>query len=220
MTTSGTYTFSPNRADVIEDALQMLGTDVSGTDDSAIITSAGRTLNALIKALNANKTDVNVLVQTVIATVAGDRDYATDAIGVDGAYVSVNGSDFIMRPLTKAQYDAKNNKLSLGRPKEFYHDRQAGMLYLYPAPDAIYSVTYGKIRMYQDVNDSEETFDFPSSAIEMLTFGLAHRYSFKFGTDAGTQDRLEAQFLKAERKYLVANSGYTKGQTSTSTMVV
>lgn len=216
MTTSGTYTYAPNRAEVIADALEKCGREVD-VDTSV---TASRNLNALIKALNTNKTDVNVIVRTDLATVAGQESYATDALGVDGAYLAMTGDNAPLRPISAQQYNAKVNKQTSGRPSEFYHDHQAGLLYLWPVPDSAYTVNYGKVRQYQDMTDDEQTFDFPASAIEMLTFGTAHRMSFNFGLDAGAQDRLEAQFLKAERRYIAANMAYTKGQTSTSCMVV
>lgn len=220
MTTSGTTAYAPNRAQVIQDALEMCGSDVYGENDPAVFASAGRSLNTLIKALNANKTDVNVIVRTTFDTVAGTGSYATDALGVDGMTVNAAGGDSVVSPITKQQYDAKVDKTAQGRPSHFYHDKQAGLIYLHPVPDAVYEVVYGKVRQYQDIDEPEQTFDFPSSAIEMLTFGLAHRYGFKSGMDAGTRQDLERQFIIAEKKYLVANSAYTKGQRATSCMVV
>jgi hypothetical protein len=212
--------YAPNRSQVIQDALEMCGGDVYGETDSAIIASASRSLNALIKALNTNKTDVNVIERTPFNTVAGDEDYETDAIGVDYLFVTVAGGDSPCVPITVDQYNAKSNKQASGRPSEFYHDKEAGMLYLYPSPDAAYTVTYGKIRRYTISDELDAVLDFPASAIEMLTFGLAHRVSIKRGLDAGKQDRLEAQFDKAEKRYTVANTAYTKGQRQASGMVV
>jgi len=220
MTTSGTTAYAPNRAQVIQDALEMCGADVYGENDPAVIESAGRSLNTLIKALNAGKTDVNVIVRATFDTVAGTANYATDALGIDGMTVNAAGGDTPVMPMTKQQYDAKVDKTAQGRPDSFYHDKQSGLVYLHPVPDTVYEAAYGKVRQYQDIDEPEQTFDFPSSAMEMLTFGLAHRYSFKAGLDAGKQDRLQAQFIMAEKRYLVANSAYTKGQRSTSCMVV
>lgn len=222
MPTSGTYTWGANRAQVRQDALEMVGGNVSGETNAAVNASADSSLNALIKALNANKTDVHVIVATTLNTVANDGTYQLDAgvIGIDGAYVSVGGSDYSLQPITKDQFYAKANKSTVGRPSEFYHDIQAGTLYLYPVPDAVYSVTYGKISQYQDMTDDEQTFDFPASAMEMLTFGLAHRLSIKRGYDIASQESLRQNFRDAEKRYIVSSYAYTKGEKSTSTMVV
>lgn len=216
MATSETYTYAPNRAQVIEKALAMNGREADA-DSSA---SASSSLNMLIKSLNVNKTDINVIVRTELALTSGDEDYTTDALGVDGMFLAVDGNDYLVTPISKIQYDAKVNKQTSGRPSEFYHDKQAGLLYVWPSPDSTYTATYGKVRQYQDMTDDEQTFDFPASAIKMLVFGLAYLMSFESGLDAGTQDRLEAQFKRAERDYIVANMAYTKRQTSTSCMVV
>jgi hypothetical protein len=222
MTTSGTNTFNPNRSEVVRDALEMCGHDTYEAIDAAVAESAHRTLNMMLKSLNANKTDVNVLVRTTFDTIAGDEDYETDALGIDGMTIAVNCNDYAVTPMTEPQYNAKVNKQSSGRPEQFYHDKQSGMVYLYPSPDAVYTVTYGKIRQYEDMTDDEQTFDLPSSAIKMLTLGLAFYLSFKqgFSVSAEKQDRIGREFQIAERHYLVANSKYTKGQTSTSCMVV
>lgn len=212
--------YAPNRAEVVKDALEMCGYDVAEDPEPAVLASAHRTLNSLIKALNVNGTDVNVIVRSTFSTVAGQASYDLIARGVDGAHVAVDGNDYLLRPITKWQYDAKVNKQSSGRPCELYHDRQAGKLYLWPCPDSAYTVHYGKIRQYVAMTDDEQTFDFPSSAIEMLTFGLAHRYSFKAQLSATDKAQLEDQFLKAERRYIVANSGYIKGQRAATCMVV
>lgn len=216
MATSGTYTYDPNRAEVITDALEKCGREVD-VDTTA---TASRSLNALIKALNTNKTDVNVIVRTELTLTSGDEEYATDALSVDGMFLAVEGNDYPVLPISKAQYDAKVNKQTSGRPSEFYHDKQAGLLYFWPSPDSAYTATYGKVRQYQDMTDDEQTFDFPASAIEMLTFGLAHRMSFNFGLDSVSKAELKAEFTAAERRYIVANMAYTKRQTSTSCMVV
>lgn len=217
MTTSGTDIFAPNRAEIIQDALEMCGRDAS---EPETVASANRTLNALIKALNVNHTDVNVKVRTSFNTVAADGAYPVDALAIDGMIVFSSGDDSPVIPLTQAQYDSITNKAAAGRPSRFYHDKQSGTVYLFPVPDAVYAVTYGRVRQYEDMTDDEQTFDFPSSAVEMLTFGLAHRYSFKAGLDLGSQQLLEAQFEQARKRYIVANSAYTAGQRASSCMVV
>lgn len=218
--TPTTDDYAPNRAEVVKDALEMCGFDVAEDPEPSVLASAHRTLNSLIKALNVNGTDVNVIVRSTLETEAGQDSYDLTAKGIDGAHVAVDGNDYLMSPLTKWQYDAKLNKQSSGRPCEFYHDKQAGKLYLWPCPDSAYTIHYGKIRQYVAMTDDEQTFDFPSSAIEMLTFGLAHRYSFKAGLTVTDKAQLEDQFLKAERRYIVANSSYTKGQRAATCMVV
>lgn len=217
MTASGTDIFAPNRAEIIQDALEMCGRDSS---DPETVSSANRTLNALIKALNVNHTDVNVKVRTSFDTVAADGTYTVEALAIDGMIVSSTGDDSPVVPLTQAQYNSITNKAAVGRPSRFCHDKQSGTIYLFPIPDAVYTVTYGRVRQYQDMTDDEQTFDFPSSAMEMLTFGLAHRYSFKAGLDLGSQQMLEAQFEQARKRYLVANSAYTAGQRASTCMVV
>lgn len=222
MATSGTYTWEPNRAQVRQNALEMVGGNVTGETNEAIIESANSSLNALIKALNVNKVDINVIVKSTIETASGTASYAlpTGAIGIDSAYVTSGENGYPLRPLTRDQYYGKGLKDSTGRPSEFYHDRQSNQVYLYPVPDSIYIVTYGKISSYQDMTDDEQTFNFPSSAIEMLTFGLAHRLSIKKPLDIGTIDYLHRMFKQSLREYEVNNGNYTKGQTSTSAMVV
>jgi hypothetical protein len=222
MATSGTYTYAPNHAQVIQDALELVGGDVYGETDPNIVASASNSLNMFIKSLNANKTDVNVIVQDTLETVVGTADYTLDAetLGIDAAYITVNGNDFPLQPISKAQYYAKGMRASTGRPAEFYYSKQENKLYLYFAPDAIYTVTFGKIRQYQDMLDDEETFDFPPSAVLMLTLGLAHLLSIKRGCSLSEKEKLKAEYKEARREYMVANSGYTKGQISTSAMVV
>jgi len=223
MATSGTYSWAPNRAQVKQDALEMVGGDVYGETDAAVNASADSSLNGLIKALNVNKTDIQVIVKSTIETVNGTASYAlpTGAIGVDSVYITVNENGYPLTPLTKDQYYGKGLKAATGRPSEFYHDRQANLVYLYPVPDSAYTVTYGKISQFQDMTEDEQNFDFPAAAIEMLTFGLAHRLSMKrSGMAISEKDSLEKQFEKAKRRYEVGNYDYTKGQTSTSSMVV
>lgn len=222
MATSGTYAYAPNRAQIRQDAFEMVGGDAYGEGDAAIVASADSSLNALIKALNVNKIDVHVIVKSTIETVNGTASYAlpTGAIGIDSAYVTVNENGYPLKPLTKEQYYGKGLKAATGRPSEFYHDRQANLVYFYPVPDSAYTVTYGKISQYQDVTDDEQTFDFPASAMEMLTFGLAHRLAIKRQRSASIIQTLKAEFELAKSRYTVANYDYTKGQTSTSAMVV
>lgn len=217
----GSGDYAPNRAQILQDAMEICGYEFNSADPDAI-ESASRTLNSLIKALNTNGTDVNVIVRTVLPLVAGTAAYSIDARGIDGAYLGVNGNDSPVFPLTSAQYFAKTNKATQGRPTHFYHDKQSGLLYLHPVPDSAYNLTYGRIREYAANLDQESAFDFPASAMEMLTFGLAHRLSFKqgFSLPAGEQDRVGATFAMAEKRYIVANSAYTKGQITSSCMVV
>lgn len=222
MATSGTYTFAPNRAALKKDVAEIVFTDRNAALDSTLSESIESSLNALIKSLNVNKTDINVIIRTNLITVAGQAAYdlSTEVIGIDGALVSVGANDYLIRPLTKAQYDSRINKASTGRPEYFYHDKQAKKLYLVNTPDAIYTVTYGLIRMYQDMTDDDQTFDFPVSAIRMLTYGTAYDMAVKAKREDSLIMILDNEFKRLEREYLVANSGYTKGQVSSSVMVV
>lgn len=222
MATSGTYAFAPNRAKVRQDALEMVGGDIQGENDPYVVASANHSLNALIKALNANKTDVNAITRTEVDTVIGTAsiDLPAGTIGIDTAAITVSGNTYGLTAISSEQYHSKRLQTSTGRPIEFYHDLKADKVYLSPVPDAVYTLNYGRISQYQDIDDDSQTFDLPSSAIEMLTFGLAHRLAIKRGIPLAVQHDLYQHFKDAERKYVVASYGYTKRQTASSAMIV
>jgi len=207
MATSGTYTFNLDRDDLIKEALELTTSiDINEPIPPEILDSAVRSLDVLLKSLNEEGIDVNVLVKTTGNISAATLTLATGIKRVERAFLTTGSLDYPVDVISRAEFADLTDKTATGRPRKVWHNRQDGKLYFYPAPDATYSFTYFAEYLYQDAGTSENNVNLPSSALSMLSFGLAHVMGLKLSTVPATKlQYLEMLYEKAKRKYLVNN---------------
>jgi len=101
--------------------------------------------------------------------------------------VDTSGNSVPMTELTRNEYEQLPTKTSAGIPIQFHYERTlgAGIFYVWPTADAT-AVTEYKLHIdYQapidDMNASNDSFDFPQEWYEAITLGLAERLGPRYG---------------------------------------
>ena len=185
MATSGTATFNLTVTDAIQEAMDRIGGDpVLGYD----LRSAKRSLNIMFADWANRGVNQWTLEKKTLTVTQNTPTYNLDADTVDvvDMYVTRNNTDYSVERISLTDYNAYPNKLTTGRPTQFYLQKdKVPELYIYPAPDNSTDViTYWKIRKIQDitgcsVNGSEQDLDIPFRFYECMVAGLAYYMGMK-----------------------------------------
>ena len=189
MATSGTTTFNLDIADVIEEALSMLG---GGEDLGFEPFEARRTLNLLlIDWMNRGI----LLWKQNLATLDltnGTASYALPSSLIDITELvhrTISGStstDLALDRISMEEYQRITNKTQTGRPTQFAINRlrDAAQLYLWPTPDTTTAsgtpiLSYFSFNRVEDVTKSNQDPDVPFRFLPCLSTGLAYKMAIK-----------------------------------------
>lgn len=198
MTTSNSTNFTINRDALITASLRIIGVISQGqTPTSTMITEGAEALNMLVKAWEADGMPLWAIKQYSITPVTGTTSYrigmgqtvaTPKPLRILSAYYhnSVSNIDIPMTLLTRNEYNMLGNKVTSGRPIQFYYDvqREYGDLFLFPTPDS--TVTGDTIvlvyqRPFEDFDASTDEPDFPQEWFQALKFGLAEVLAPEYG---------------------------------------
>ena len=184
-TTSGTTTFFLEIADIIDDAMDMLGGEPVLGDEPV---SARRSLNLLFIDLQNRGIPLFAQEAKTLTLVAEDSDYTLDADTVDileGMLRRTDGgvqTDLQIQRISMEEYIQLPNKKNTGRPTQFALDRQKiPIVHFWPAPetgttDVFY---YWRVRKLEDINASFQNPDIVYRYLPALTSGLAYYMGIK-----------------------------------------
>lgn len=208
MATSNSTDWSLNRDQLISMALRKLGvlpTGISATTSQ--INDCVDSLQAIVKAFNADGMPLWKIDQTTFSTVVGTSSYA---IGVGAtipvpkplkilkALVTPSGSSAIPIDQT-TQYDFLDlPSTGSGMPIQFSYinDRVSGTVKLWPNPDAVYTITLLYQSPFEDMDAATNDFDFPSEWMMAIVYNLAWAMSPEYGVPI-----LDRQQLQKEASY-------------------
>lgn len=199
MTTSASTNFSVSRDDLIKGALRKIGVVPQGESPTVDqITEGAFALNLLVKAWQADGMPLWAIRTTAIPLTLNINTYEigtgltvnTDKpLKVIRAWNrdSTSNVDIPVRIITHQEYDILGNKTSSGNPIQIYYEpqRDSGMLYMFPTPDAT-SVANNQIyityqRPFEDFDASTDTPDFPQEWYDAVLYGLAVRLAPDYG---------------------------------------
>tara|TARA_R110000803_G_scaffold3216_4_gene10938 strand:- start:2555 stop:3121 length:567 start_codon:yes stop_codon:yes gene_type:complete len=127
-----------------------------------------------------------------ITLVAGTKSYTLDPERVDviEAMMRLNAgdatrqTDYFMERISISSYSQLTNKLTTGRPTQFWVERapEAITLHLWPVPDSTQTYTFQYYYM-ERIEDSgqnvDTTVDIPSRYLPVLASGLAYYLALK-----------------------------------------
>src|SRR5512139_2100701 len=141
MATSGTTTFAPDNAELIEEAYERIGVEVSSGYE---VRTARRSLNLLALEWANKGVHLWTIESASIALLPGTKTYTLPADTIDLLDVvirTVSGganTDLAIGRLSVGDYSAIPSKDSPGRPVQFYIDRQiaAPTVTVWPVPPA------------------------------------------------------------------------------------
>lgn len=189
MATSGTYSFTLDLAEVFEEAYERAGLEMrSGYDYK----TARRSLDLMLlewqnRGINlwTVKTAELDLVQGVRTyTLEGDKLDIVEALLRTDSGDSLNQSDLSMTRISVSQYARQTDKLTEGRPIQYYVERSPSgiTLNLWPVPDGMgpYKIAYYYMSRIEDAGKpGSNTVDVPDRFLPCLVSGLAYHIASK-----------------------------------------
>tara|TARA_R110000803_G_scaffold163354_1_gene226982 strand:- start:1505 stop:2191 length:687 start_codon:yes stop_codon:yes gene_type:complete len=186
MATSGTYTFTLDITDIIEDAYERIGIEArSGYD----YRTARRSLDMLLLEWQNRGLNLWTIQQADQVLTAGVAQYTLSSEKLDiieavaRSSSGVNQNDFTLERISVSQYAHYVNKNTRGRPTQFWVDRQpqAVTLNLWPVPeDSTYTLHYWYMTQIEDTGKpGSNTIDVPTRFIPALVAGLAYNLALK-----------------------------------------
>jgi hypothetical protein len=203
MTTSGTKTFNLDLGDYIEEAFERCGIEVRTGYDQR---TARRSMNLLLaewanRGLNQwTISRDSITVSPTGGVSSGGVIYnlpeeTIDIISMACRFVSTSGSqnqqDLTVDRISRDYYLNIPNKLSVGRPVQFYVNRQiTPQLVIWPKPDTSYYLIVDKLVRMDDAGSGANTIDIPFRFYPCLVAGLAYYIAMKKAPD-------RVQLLKA-----------------------
>lgn len=205
MATSGTYTFTMTRDEIIGAALR-LTTRFSADDTipAGDITNCAQALDLLCKEMIIEGLPLWCVKQYEVPMVANTATYNLSTVTgmtlpqkvLDAFIRTPSGNDTQLTPISRYDYNMIGSKSSEGTPNQYYYDPQlgAGVLTVYNVPINADNTIYVTVqRQIQDAGISTNNPDFPQEAFRMLKWCLADEIALDYGTP-------EKVMMKIERK--------------------
>lgn len=196
MASSGTYVFSPDNADFIEEAFERCGKDPAKLT-ARHFRSATMSLNLLFAhwaTLGVKLFQVDEQTQTLTD---GDADYtaASGTLAILEGVIRRDGIDTPVHRMTREQYHLIPDKDEEGLPSLVWLDRGTMTYYLFQVPENSTDVfRYRRVRRIQDAGTGQQTPDLPFWWFQALASGLAWFLSEKYAPDR--YDALERRAAK------------------------
>lgn len=198
MALSGTKTFELDVADYIEEAFERCGIEVRTGYDQR---TARRSLNLMLADwANRGLNQWTIERETITVDPIGGVDYTMSASTIDiltAIVRNVDGtgtssqSDLTLDRVSREYYLNIPNKLTEGRPVQFFLDRQiTPVLYVWPKPNTTYYVIVDKLVRMDDAAAGVNTMQLPFRFYPCLAAGLAYYLAIKKAPD-------RVQLLKA-----------------------
>jgi len=198
MATSGTYNFSMDIDEVIQEAMEMIGGEQTLGHEPK---SARRSINLLLQDWQNRGILLWTANTTVVSVSTSVTAYALTSSTIDVLEVAVNrdDTDIQIERITMEEYLKIPRKGQTGRPTQYAirRDRDNPILYLWPVPENTTDLLkIEQVRYTQDVNKSAvQTADISRRFLPCLAAGLAYQMSMKRpGVDGGRIQMLKMEY--------------------------
>lgn len=191
MATSGTYLWSPELAECIDEAFERCRVDPS-TVDVAHVISARRSINLMLVEWAAEDNQDFRIDRITQALTASDGSYTINP-DANGRIIDINtvalrrdGADTVINPMSREEWLGIPVKTTEGRPALYFVDKRQGSieLHLWPVPENSTDVLIiDAMRKFQDAGGSLNEGDIPYYMREAFCAGLAARLGKKFAPE-------------------------------------
>jgi hypothetical protein len=189
MATSGTYAFTLDLADMIEESFERAGLELRTGYD---FRTARRSIDLLMLEWQNRGLNLWTIQEGTTSITAGTARYvlAGDIVDIIEAYIRTDSGDSskqfdqVLTRVSISQYSHLSNKLNKAKPLQYWleKDPAAIAVNLWPVPDTAETYTLGYYYM-QRVEDSgspaSNNMDVPSRYLPCLVSGLAYQISLK-----------------------------------------
>lgn len=206
MPTSGTYSFTVSRDDIINAALRTLSVlDQASTANATDLANCGQALNLLIKQWADNGAPLWAVQWIQIPLTTGTASYT---IGPSGVVVlnyrptrvisaflrnNLTNLDNTVELVSRSAYEMLGDKASPGIVNQVYYDAQLanGTVYCYNVPvDSNYTLWLSVQRPIQDITAGTQNFEVPQEWFMALKWCLAEEIALEYGADQQTIERI------------------------------
>jgi hypothetical protein len=174
-----TYDFVQTRDQIIKRALRIVGVLSDGdTPTTDQVNNAADALNAMVKRWQNDHIFLWTLVDVTQSASAGTASYSlssSNLVSLHGAFIrDASNNDTPLVQIKYTEYLEIYNKTDRGEPDRFAWDYQlSGKIYLYPTPDATYSVHVIGVKLLADFDASGDSPDAAARWIDALVYGLS-----------------------------------------------
>ena len=197
MATSGTYNFTMDIDEVIQEAMEMIGGEVTLGDDPR---SARRSINLLLQDWQNRGIQLWTVGTTAVTVATSVTSYTLGDENIDvlEAVVNRDGIDLQLERISMEEYLKVPRKGQTGRPTQFAvrRERDASKVFLWPVPEnSTDKIKFETVKYFQDVTRSSQTADISRRFYPCLTAGTAYFMSMKRnGVDAGRIQMIKAEY--------------------------
>tara|TARA_R110000824_G_scaffold5397_1_gene25005 strand:- start:2805 stop:3500 length:696 start_codon:yes stop_codon:yes gene_type:complete len=189
MATSGTYSFNLDLSDVLEEAYERAGLELrSGYD----YRTARRSLDLMFLEWQNRGLNLWTVQEGSQTLTAGTGRYALAGDQLDVIEASLRTddgdsdkqTDLTMTRISISQYSHLSNKLTQGRPVQYWIEKDPGAIALnvWPVPDSAqtYKINYYYIQRIEDTGSpASNNVDIPARFLPCMAAGLAYHISVK-----------------------------------------
>ena len=181
MATSGTYSFSMDIDEVIQEAMEMIGGEVTLGEEPR---SARRSINLLLQDWQNRGIQLWTVGTTAVSVTTSVTTYDLGAENIDviEAVVNRDNIDLQLERISMEEYLKIPRKGQTGRPTQYAvrRERDYPVVYLWPVPENnTDQIKFETVRYLQDVSRSSQTADVSRRFYPCLTAGTAYFMSMK-----------------------------------------
>jgi hypothetical protein len=198
MATSGTYSFSMDIDEVIQEAMEMIGGEETLGHEPK---SARRSINLLLQDWQNRGVMLWTANSSVVSVAASVTTVALSSATIDvlEAVYNRNDTDVQLERISMQEYLKIPQKGQTGRSTQYAvrHERGAPVVYLWPLPSqSTDQVKFELVRYMEDVNKSAvQNADISRRFLPCLTAGLAYQMSMKRpGVEAGRIQMIKQEY--------------------------
>ena len=197
MATSGTYSFSMDIDEVIEEALEMIGGEATLGNEPK---SARRSINLLLQDWQNRGIQLWTIGTTAVTVTTSVTSYVLGSENIDvlEAVVNRDNIDLQLERISMEEYLKVPRKGQTGRPTQFAvrRERDQSRVYLWPIPEnSTDAIKFETVKYFQDVSKSSQTADISRRFYPCLTAGTAYFMSMKRpGVDAGRIQMIKGEY--------------------------
>jgi len=205
MATSGTYNFSLDIDEVIQEATEMIGGEQTLGHEPQ---SARRSINLMLNDWQNRGVLLWTTYTTLVTVSTSVTTYDLSSSTTDALQINIrrDATDIELQRLSFEEYLNTPNKTQKGKPTQYTVKRDLSnpVVHLYPIPENTTDILVIEgIRQIQDVNKSaDQNADAPVRFLPALTCGLAYYLSLK--RDKVPMDRIA--LLKANYEEKLKNA--------------
>ena len=186
MTTSGTKSFELDVAEYIEEAYERCGIEVRTGYDQR---TARRSLNLVLADWANRGLNQWTIENETLPMVQGTNSYTMSPTTIDFIQAvcrmptgqgTTSQSDITMERVSREYYNNIPNKLTQGRPVQYFVDRQISpVVYFWPTPNTNYNIILTKLLRMDDATAGVNTMEMPFRFYPCLAAGLAYYLAIK-----------------------------------------